>query len=180
MIGRLQGRLLSRQPPWLLLDVAGVGYEIEAPMSTFYRLPAVGESAVLHTHLVVREDAHLLFGFSAEDERALFRTLIRVSGIGPRVALAVLSGISVSAFWQAVQAGDATLLTRLPGIGRKTADRLLIETDSPYLAPMPHRGKTNEPAYVAYVAEYLAELRGVDASELAAQTSENFTQLFLQ
>ncbi|MDE2149750.1 MAG: Holliday junction branch migration protein RuvA [Gammaproteobacteria bacterium] len=127
MIGRLHGRVLAKQPPWLLLDVAGVGYELELPMSSFFTLPAEGQLVTLHTHLVVREDAHLLFGFGGEAERTLFRALIKVSGVGPRVALAVLSGISVEAFWNAVRLGDAALLTRTPGIGKRTAERLLLE-----------------------------------------------------
>lgn len=127
MIGRLSGRIAAKQPPWLLLDVAGVGYEVEAPMSSFFRLPAVGETVTLHTHLVVRDDAHLLFGFTSHEERSLFRALIKVSGVGPRVALAVLSGVSVEGFWNAVRLGDTPLLTRIPGIGKKTAERLLME-----------------------------------------------------
>ncbi|MEQ1440758.1 Holliday junction branch migration protein RuvA [Fontimonas sp. SYSU GA230001] len=127
MIGRIAGRLLAKTPPLLLVDVGGVGYEIEAPMSTFYKLPAVGEAVVLHTHLTVREDAHLLFGFATAQERALFRELIRVSGVGPKLALAVLSGVGVDEFWITVRAGDVVRLTKLPGIGRKTADRLIVE-----------------------------------------------------
>lgn len=127
MIGRLCGRVLVKQPPWLLLDVGGVGYEVEMPMSSFYSLPADASPVTLHTHLVVREDAHQLFGFVSEAERSLFRSMIKVSGIGPRVALAVLSGISVDAFWNAVRLGDTVLLTRIPGIGKRTAERLLVE-----------------------------------------------------
>lgn len=146
MIGRLSGRIAAKQPPWLLLDVAGVGYEVEAPMSSFFRLPAVGETVTLHTHLVVRDDAHLLFGFTSHEERSLFRALIKVSGVGPRVALAVLSGVSVEGFWNAVRLGDTPLLTRIPGIGKKTAERLLMEmrdraTDADALAaPQLDRG----------------------------------------
>ncbi len=127
MIGRLQGRLILKQPPWLLIDVGGVGYEVEAPMSTFYKLPAVGETVVLHTHLTVREDAHLLFGFGSSTEKTLFRELIRVSGVGPKLALAVLSGVGVDEFWNTVRAADIARLSRLPGIGRKTAERLIVE-----------------------------------------------------
>lgn len=127
MIGRIAGRLLSKTPPHLLVDVGGIGYEIEAPMSTFYKLPAAGEPVVLHTHLTVREDAHLLFGFATAQERALFRELIRVSGVGPKLALAVLSGVGVDEFWVTVRAGDVVRLTKLPGIGRKTAERLIVE-----------------------------------------------------
>ena len=127
MIGRIAGRLLAKTPPQLLVDVNGVGYEIEAPMSTFYKLPAAGEPVVLHTHLTVREDAHLLFGFATAQERSLFRELIRVSGVGPKLALAVLSGVGVDEFWVTVRAGDVVRLTKLPGIGRKTAERLIVE-----------------------------------------------------
>lgn len=127
MIGRLTGKLVLKAPPQLVLDVAGVGYEIEAPMSTFYRLPAVGESVALHTHLTIREDAHLLFGFATVQEKALFRELIKLSGVGPKLALAVLSGVSVEEFWSLVRSGDAVRLTKLPGIGKKTAERMLLE-----------------------------------------------------
>jgi Holliday junction DNA helicase RuvA len=127
MIGRLSGRLISKQPPWLLIDVHGVGYEIEAPMSTVFRLPAAGETVTLETHLVVREDAQLLYGFATTAEKALFRALIRISGIGPKVALAILSGVSVDEFWSIVRSGDGGRLVKLPGIGKKTAERLLVE-----------------------------------------------------
>jgi len=127
MIGRITGRLVLKQPPLLLIDVSGLGYEIEAPMSTFYKLPAIGENLTLHTHMTVREDAHLLFGFASVQEKALFRELIKVSGVGPKLALTVLSGVSVDDFWETVRAGDALRLTKLPGVGRKTAERLVIE-----------------------------------------------------
>jgi holliday junction DNA helicase RuvA len=127
LIGFLRGRLAAKHPPVLLLDVAGVGYEIEAPMSTFYGLQAVGTDITLHTHLVVREDAHILFGFGTERERSLFRELIRISGVGPRIALGILSGASVDEFHRFVETQDAASLTRIPGIGRKTAERLIIE-----------------------------------------------------
>ena len=127
MIGFLRGKLAAKHPPVLLLDVNGVGYEVEAPMSTFYGLPGVGAEVSLHTHLVVREDAHVLFGFGTERERALFRELIKVSGVGPRIALGILSGASVDEFHRCVEAQDAASLTRIPGIGRKTAERLIVE-----------------------------------------------------
>ncbi len=127
MIGFLRGRLAAKHPPVLLLDVNGVGYEVEAPMSTFYTLPATGAEVSLHTHLVVREDAHVLFGFGSERERSLFRELIRISGVGPRIALGILSGASVDEFHRCVEAQDAAALTRIPGVGRKTADRLIVE-----------------------------------------------------
>ena len=127
MIGRLRGILIEKQPPWLVLDVQGVGYEVEAPMSTFFVLPATGAELQLFTHLVVREDAQLSYGFSALTERRLFRELIRVSGIGPRVALAILSGMDAAEFTRCVQNKDSVSLTRVPGIGKKTAERLLVE-----------------------------------------------------
>jgi Holliday junction DNA helicase RuvA len=127
MIGSLTGVLASKQPPWLMLDVGGVGYELEAPMSTFYELPQVGSQLTLVTHLVVREDAQLLYGFLSEDERSLFRALLRVSGIGARIALAVLSSMSVSGFSRCVEIRDVASLVRVPGVGKKTAERLLVE-----------------------------------------------------
>ncbi|WP_018955061.1 Holliday junction branch migration protein RuvA [Thioalkalivibrio sulfidiphilus] len=127
MIGRLRGELVSKQPPFLLLDVQGVGYEIEAPLSTFYDLPEPGGQVTLHTHLHVREDAHVLYGFASESERALFRSLIKVSGVGAKMALAILSGMTASEFSRCVLDGDVASLVRLPGIGRKTAERLVVE-----------------------------------------------------
>ena len=127
MIGRITGKLIEKRPPLVLLDVQGVGYEIDVPMSTFYQLPAIGSQVTLHTHLVVREDAHLLFGFGSEEERAAFRQLLKISGVGARTALAVLSGLSVADLLQAVRAEDSSRLTKIPGIGKKTAERLLLE-----------------------------------------------------
>ena len=127
MIGFLKGRLALKQPPSLMVDVHGVGYELEAPMSTFYGLPAAGEPVALFTHLVVREDAHVLFGFGTESERRLFRGLLKVSGVGPKIALGILSGASVEDFLRIVEAEDIAMLTRIPGIGRKTAERVIIE-----------------------------------------------------
>ncbi len=127
MIGRLQGTILDKQPPLLLLDVQGVGYELAASMSTFYQLPEVGEQVVLHTHMVVREDAQLLYGFFALAERVMFRHLIRISGVGPKLALTILSGMSTADFSQCIKEADAKALTRLPGVGKKTAERLVVE-----------------------------------------------------
>ena len=127
MIGFLRGRLADRHPPHLVVDVGGVGYELEAPMSTFYSLPGVGAEVQLLTHLVVREDAHVLFGFATERERSLFRELIKVSGVGPRIALAILSGVTADEFHRCVEAQDVARLVTVPGIGRKTAERLVIE-----------------------------------------------------
>ncbi len=127
MIGRLNGILLEKNPPQILVDAQGVGYEMEVPMSTFYNLPELGARAVLHTHLVVREDGHFLYGFLTEPERAAFRQLIKISGVGPRIALAVLSGLSVAELVQAVAMQEAGRLVKVPGIGKKTAERLLLE-----------------------------------------------------
>ena len=127
MIGTLAGVLAFKSPPHLLLEVGGIGYEVEAPMSTFYSLPAVGERIRLLTHLVVREDAHILYGFATAEERGLFRNLLKVSGVGPRIALAILSGGTVATFAHAVREHDAAALTRIPGVGRKIAERLIVE-----------------------------------------------------
>jgi holliday junction DNA helicase RuvA len=127
MIGSLRGRIVSKTPPQVLVEAGGVGYEIEAPMSTFYRLPPTGQDVRLLTHLVVREDAHVLYGFATDEERALFRSLLKVSGVGPKMGLALLSGISVEGFVQCIRNQDAATLTKVPGIGRKTAERLLVE-----------------------------------------------------
>ena len=127
MIGRLRGILAEKQPPQLLIDVNGVGYEVEAPMSTIYQLPDCGEEVSLQIHMVVREDAQLLFGFFSEEDRSLFRSLIKVNGIGAKLALTILSGMSVAEFVCAIRAEDSTTLIRIPGIGKKSAERLIIE-----------------------------------------------------
>ncbi len=127
MIGQLTGILLEKEPPMLLVDVNGVGYEVEAPMSTFYQLPPAGEKVTLHTHLIVREDAQYLCGFASQSERHLFRSLIRVNSVGAKLALGILSGISADEFVRCVQEKDTAALTRLPGVGKKTAERLIIE-----------------------------------------------------
>lgn len=127
MIGRLKGTLLTKQPPTLLLDVNGVGYEVDAPMSTFYQLPDLNEEVILHTHLVVREDAQQLCGFATEVERRMFRSLIRINGVGAKLALSILSGISADDFARCIQDNDTATLVRLPGVGKKTAERLVIE-----------------------------------------------------
>jgi holliday junction DNA helicase RuvA len=127
MIGRITGMLLEKSPPLVLVDVQGLGYEIDVPMSTFYNLPAIGARITLHTHLVVREDVHLLFGFATEGERQAFRQLVKISGVGARTALALLSGLSVADLHQAVAAQDSGRLIKIPGIGKKTAERLLLE-----------------------------------------------------
>jgi holliday junction DNA helicase RuvA len=160
MIGSLRGRIASKTPPQLVVDVGGVGYELEAPMSTFFLLPAVGEDVRLLTHMVVREDAQLLYGFGTDAERRLFRSLLKVSGIGPKIALALLSGISVEGFAHCIQNQDVAALTRVPGIGRKTAERLLIEMkdrlngaeSAPGMAPAPPGSSPEAEAFGALVA----------------------------
>lgn len=127
MIGRLRGTLVEKHPPHLILDVGGIGYELEVPMSTLYRLPTVGEPLTLHTHLVVREDAQLLYGFFEKRERELFRELIRLNGVGPKLALALMSGLDVDELVRCVQAQDTSALVKVPGVGKKTAERLLVE-----------------------------------------------------
>ena len=140
MIGRLQGVLADKNPPQVLVDCHGVGYEVDVPMSTFYNLPASGESVTLLTHFVVREDAQVLYGFGTPAEREAFRQLIRISGVGPRTALSILSGLSVAELAQAVTAQDAARLTRIPGIGKKTAERLLLELKGKFGADLGSTG----------------------------------------
>ena len=185
MIGSIAGVLTHKAPPHLLLEVGGIGYEIEAPMSTFYGLPPVGERTRLLTHLVVREDAHLLYGFATETERSLFRQLLKISGIGPRIALAILSGVSGAAFAQAVREQDASSLMRIPGVGRKTADRLIVEmrdrleetAPTGAVAARPGDGPAAE-AYSALIAlgykpqEATRLLKAVDAEGRALSTEE--------
>jgi len=127
VIGRLCGKLLEKHPPQILLDVQGVGYEVDVPMSTYYNLPALGESVTLHTQLIVREDAHLLYGFASDEERQTFRRLLKITGVGAKLALTILSGMNVNELAQAVVAQDVGRLTKIPGIGKKTAERLLLE-----------------------------------------------------
>lgn len=145
MIGAVRGRIASKTPPQLTVDVGGLGYELEAPMSTFFHLPPVGAEVSLLTHLVVREDAHVLYAFATEEERRLFRSLIRVSGVGPKIALALLSGMSVAAFTRCVQSEDVAALTRVPGVGRKTAERLIVEMRDRLSPPAPPPGSAPAP-----------------------------------
>ena len=137
MIGRLAGVLLEKNPPQILLDVQGVGYELDVPMSTFYNLPALQDKVVLHTHLIVREDAHLLFGFGTLDERAAFRQLLKISGVGPKLALSVLSGLSLADLAAAVANKEAGRLTKIPGVGKKTAERLILELQGKFAVIVP-------------------------------------------
>jgi Holliday junction DNA helicase RuvA len=142
VIGRLSGKLAAKHPPQILLDVGGVAYEVDVPMSTFFNLPATGEAVTLHTHLLVREDAHVLYGFATLEERAAFRKLIRISGVGARTALSVLSGLSVADLAQAVALQEAARLTKVPGIGKKTAERLLLELKGKLADTLPAGTKT--------------------------------------
>ncbi len=196
MIGRLRGDIIDKRPPWLLLDVNGVGYELEAPMSTFYDLPAVGATVTLVTHLAVREDAHTLYGFLREADRALFRDLLKVTGVGARMALAILSGMDARRFAQCVEQEDHTALMRLPGIGKKTAERLVIEMRDrvgalaaglPATSAVPSRA----PAEAAPLSDAIAALialgyRPLDANRMAraaddgAKTSEEIIRAALR
>ena len=147
MIGSIRGRLAVKQAPQIIVECGGVGYEIETPMSTFLELPGIGAEISLYTHLLVREDAHTLYGFSTDTEKTLFRSLIRISGVGAKIALAILSGMSVDGFVRCVQTEDAAMLVKVPGIGKKTAERLIIEmrdrlvADSDPTAPIRHQAK---------------------------------------
>ena len=152
MIGRLTGTLLEKLPPQVLLDVGGVGYEIDVPMSSFYNLPAVGERVTLVTHFVVREDAQQLYGFLSLKERVAFRELIRISGVGPKLALSVLSGMSADELAQCIVMQDAALLTRVPGIGKKTAERLLLELKGRLADALPQVGGVSVSAGVTHDA----------------------------
>lgn len=181
MIGFLRGTLINKRPPSLTLDVGGVGYEIEAPMSTFYRLPESGQPLTLVTHLVVREDAHVLYGFFTESERVLFRNLIKVSGIGARIGLGVLSGMSVEGFYKCIRSKDLVSLTRIPGVGRKTGERLLVEMADRLPEAEPEargaaaRSQAEGEAYDALLAlgykpsEVTKMLKDLDASTLSTE-----------
>lgn len=168
MIGRLHGKLIEKTPPQVLVDVGGVGYEVDVPMSTFCSLPAEGSEITLLTHFIVREDAQLLYGFATAAERQTFRALIRISGVGPRIALAVLSGMSTQDLAGAVEQGNATLLTRVPGIGKKTADRLVLELKGKLAgnAFAPAGGAAS-----AAQADILSALMALGYSEREAQAS---------
>lgn len=168
MIGRLHGKLIEKTPPQVLVDVGGVGYEVDVPMSTFCNLPAEDSEITLLTHFIVREDAQLLYGFATAAERQTFRALIRISGVGPRIALAVLSGMSTQDLADAVEQGNATLLTRVPGIGKKTADRLVLELKGKLAgnAFAPAGGAAS-----AAQADILSALMALGYSEREAQAS---------
>jgi Holliday junction DNA helicase RuvA len=143
VIGRLRGTLAEKQPPHVIVDINGLGYELEVPMTTLYRLPSVGEPLTLHTHLVVREDAHLLYGFFEKRERELFRELIRLNGVGPKLALALMSGLEVDELVRCVQAQDTSVLVKIPGVGKKTAERLLVELKDRFKAWVTVPGMSN-------------------------------------
>lgn len=194
MIGRLTGVLLEKNPPSLLIDVQGVGYEIDAPMSTFYALPVLGETVGVFTHLVVRDDAHLLFGFATATERLLFRALLKVNGVGAKVALAILSGLSADEFLNCVATKDVAALVRVPGIGKKTAERLLIELEDKVAAlgvgtlPSGATIVTDEQSVRTQAEEALASLgykpveatRLLDKSATADQTVEQMIRAALR
>src|SRR5690349_1890738 len=192
MIGLIHGRIASKTPPQLLVEAGGVGYEIEAPMSTFFLLPAVGENVRLLTHLVVREDAHLLYGFATDEERRLFRNLLKVSGVGPKIALALLSGISVEGFAHCVHNDDVAALTRVPGIGRKTAERQLVEmkdrldgavASTPGAAVLPAGNSAQSEAFGALVAlgyKPAEASRLLKSVEGGTQTTEDLIRRALQ
>ena len=172
MIGRISGQLLEKHPPQILVDVAGVGYELDVPMSTFYQLPALGQGVSLHTHFVVREDANLLYGFGTLAERVVFRQLIKVTGVGAKMALALLSGMEASELAQAVAQQDAARLVRIPGVGRKTAERLLLELrgklgetyDTGGAAPAPVLRAVSDDVYEALLALGYSEREAAAAS----------------
>jgi Holliday junction DNA helicase RuvA len=191
LIGFLHGRIAAKTAPVVTLDVGGVGYELEAPMSTFLNLPAVGESVHLITHLVVREDAHILYGFATEAERRLFRNLLKVSGVGPKIALGVLSGMSVEGFSRCVLGEEVTTLTRIPGIGRKTAERLIIEMrdrvqTSSATSGLPATSLAGDPQSEAFDALVALHYKPAEASRLlkgiaaGTHSTEELIRLALQ
>jgi len=198
MIGSLRGRIAVKAPPQLLLEVGGVGYELEAPMSTFYGLPGVGEEVRLLTHLVVREDAQVLYGFATAAERQLFRNLLKVSGVGPKIALGILSGTTVEGFAACVSSNDTAALTRIPGVGRKTAERLVIEMRDrlsgdelaavPGFIPESAAGGAEGEAFAALVAlgykpaeaSRLIKAAGTSNASDAAATTEDLIRRALQ
>lgn len=191
MIGRLQGDVIEKHPPHLLLDVQGVGYELEAPMSTFYELPDCGESVVLYTHLLVREDAQTLYAFKHVQDRSLFRYLLKVNGVGAKIALAILSGMDVQAFTNCIHCGDADALMRLPGVGRRTAERLIIEMRdrlerTPAVRGSGQGAPSHSPVQDAISALVSLGYRSSDASRMVSevdaesQSSEDIIRLALK
>jgi holliday junction DNA helicase RuvA len=191
LIGFLRGRIAAKTAPAVTLDVGGVGYELEAPMSTFLNLPAVGENVHLITHLVVREDAHILYGFATEEERRLFRNLLKVSGVGPKIALGVLSGMSVEGFTRCVIGEDVAMLTRIPGVGRKTAERLIIEmrdrvNTHPALPGVAGKATGSDPRSEAFDALVALQYKPAEATRLlkgiiaGSHSTEDLIRLALQ
>ena len=185
MIGRLNGTLVIKKAPQILIDCNGVGYEVDVSMSTFYQLPEEGQKVAIWTHLLIKDDQHALVGFHTDQERQLFRQLIRVNGVGPKMALTILSGISEADFILCVQSGDVATLTRLPGVGKKTAERLIVEmkdklsafdaaidSQKPGLPPTSHRGSAVEEAVEALLA---LGYRPTDASKMITRASESVT-----
>ena len=166
MIGRLIGILLEKNPPQILLDVQGVGYELSVPMSTFYNLPALHEKVVLHTQLIVREDAHLLYGFLSNEERVAFRQLLKISGVGPKLALSVLSGLSLNDLAVAVANKEAGRLTKIPGVGKKTAERLLLELQGKFVVG--GASTTQGTAMVSFSNDIVNALQALGYSEKEA------------
>lgn len=163
MIGRLHGKILEKSPPEMVLDVQGVGYELLLPMTSFYNLPAINEEVTIFTHLVVREDAHLLFGFAQKQDRTLFRELIKTNGVGPKLALAILSAMSVSQFATAVEQEELAKLTKIPGIGRKTAERLLVELKGKF------KGMAQSDFFVEPSSEQIIASESVEPAEEAVE-----------
>jgi Holliday junction DNA helicase RuvA len=167
VIGRLSGIVLEKNPPQILLDVQGVGYEVEVPMNTFYNLPGIGEKTVLHTQLIIREDAHLLFGFGTLDERTTFRELLKISGVGPKMALAVLSGLSLADLADAVARKETGRLVKIPGVGKKTAERLILELQGKFVAA-PVAGKLGGATAVPAGSDITHALQALGYSEKEA------------
>ncbi|PJG85820.1 Holliday junction branch migration protein RuvA [Conservatibacter flavescens] len=187
MIGRLQGVLLEKQPPEILVDVGGVGYELLLPMTSFYNLPEVGKETTLFTHLVVREDAHLLFGFSQKTDRTLFRELIKTNGVGPKLALAILSAMSVNEFVYAIEREELSKLVKIPGVGKKTAERLLVElkgkfkgaVQSDFFVESSHipsvdyaGGQLDDPAQEAIAALVALGYKGTEAEKMVKKVQK--------
>lgn len=170
MIGRISGRLLEKKPPMVVIDVAGVGYELEVPMSTVYQLPDIGKDIALVTHLAIKEDAHLLYGFASAEERIAFRELLRVTGIGARTALGILSGLSVAELAQAVAAQDSSRIVSIPGIGKKTADRLLLDLKARLPKMLPGTQASDLFSSVAH-ADILNALQSLGYSEKDSKTA---------
>ena len=173
MIGRLRGTLVSKQAPWILLEVGGVGYELEVPMSTYYDLPAAGEAVTLVTHYAVREDAVALYGFATEAERRLFRDVQKVSGIGAKIALAVLSGSSVGEFTRMLQTGDVAALVKIPGIGKKTAERMIVELrERSQSLPLPVSGSSTMPVDAIGEANIALQQLGYKPAEISRMVKD--------